>query len=96
MDNSHHNCKIKDQDLLIQVRAGIVCNEPQEPEELEVYLELLQNLAKAMMAQLAIYRQRRSLYANTIEGLEKDLEETNRDIDNAQKILMQYRQFQHN
>ncbi len=97
MGKVNQNSKIKGVNYIIHhVRAGVVLGEAQEPEELEVLLQFLQNIAKAIMAQSAILRRYRDFYKKTLEGLEKDLEDTNKEIDNIQKILVQYRSFQSN
>ena len=89
------NSKIKPVEY-IQLRAQIICGEPCEPSELEVFLQFLQSLARAIMAQSAIYRNYGSFYKHTLEGLEKDLDDTNQEIDIVQKMLVQYKGFEQN
>lgn len=76
-----------------QLRAQIICGEPCEPSELEVFLQFLQSLARAIMAQSAIYRNYGNFYKHTLEGLDKDLDNTNQEIDIVQKMLVQYKGF---
>lgn len=77
-----------------QIRAQIILCEPCEPQELEVFLQFLQSLSRAIMAQSAIYRNYGSFYKHTLEGLEKDLDNTNQEIDIVQKMLVQYKGFE--
>ena len=97
MDNLKQNSKIKGVDYRFHsIRASMVCGEPCEPTELEMFLGFLQDLARAIMAQASIMRIYSGFYTNALNGLEKDLEDTNKEIDAVQKILMQYKGFERN
>lgn len=97
MSKNKSNSKIKGVEYKFHaIRVQIVCGEPCEPQELEVFLQFLQSLARAIMAQSAIYRNYGSFYKHTLEGLEKDLDDTNQEIDIVQKMLIQYKGFEQN
>lgn len=98
MKNLNSNRKIKGlnySDITI-IRGKVVLGEDIEQTELKLFLGFLQDLAKAIMAQTKLYQNYGDLYKNTIEGLEKDLDDTNQEIDAVQRILVHYSAFDRN
>lgn len=81
---------------MISIQAELICQEDVALEEAKLFLEFLQELSRAMMGQLAVVNRYRIFYKNSIRGLEKDLEENNREIDRVQNYIKNFLKYKSN
>ena len=91
MENLNHNIKLATgmkRDHILSIHAAVIMRENDiEKEELEYFLTYLQTISLGITKQLHNYRYHKDYFKNAIEGLEKDLDANNKEIDTVQSML---------